>query len=164
MKKPFSVSLLVILLTVFSLNSLQAEEFNLIFSINDLEKYLGGPVPSNAQQKDSNYWIIELYNDNFIRENINLLSENNIVIVAEYIFTSQSKSWLSGLREYLFYIIDEQGERKTLRNNVINWEIQPNSGLRNNRHLYIGLTNVYSMGNENNEIWAFSARILDLGS
>jgi hypothetical protein len=164
MKNSMIVYICLITLNVFSFNNLHAEEFSLIFSLNDLEKYLGEPVPENAQQSDSNYWIIELYNDNFIRKNINLLSENNIVIVAEYIFTSQSKSWLSSLHEYLFYIIDEQGERKTSRNNVMNWEIQPNSGLRNNRHLYIGLTNVYNMGNKNNEMCAFSARILDLGS
>jgi hypothetical protein len=161
MKKLLAVFLLIIL-NVFSFNNLQAQQFTFIFSISDLEKYLGEPVPGNAQQRDSDYWIIGLFNNNSIREDIWLLSENNIVIAAEYSFASHSKSWMSGIHEFISHTIDENGENKRTSRDAINWDIKPDSGLKNNKKLLIGITDVYSRGNRNNEAWAFSVRILDL--
>ena len=163
MKKSLTV-LLLIMLNVFSFNNLQAQEFKLKFSINDLEKYLGEPVPENAQKRDSDYWIIELHSEDFIRENIYLMSENNLVIAAVHSFSSRSKGWISSLQEYFFYIIDEHGENKRTSRDAINWDLKSNSGFRNNKHLLIGLTDVNAIGNRNNETWAFSIRILDLDS
>jgi hypothetical protein len=147
-----------------SYKNLQAQEFKLTFSINDLEKYLGEPVPTNAQEKDEDLWVIELHNENFIKQNINLLSENGIVIVAEYLYTSQSYNWLSGMRELNFNIIDENGDNKKIDKSVINWELRPNSGLKNDKYLLIGLTNVYGGDVGNNGIWKLSIRILDLNN
>jgi hypothetical protein len=160
MKKSLAIYLLLTTLNILFCKSIQAQEFQLTFSVADLEKYLGESVPANARLIDTDLWIIELFNDNFIRQNIYLLSENDVVIVAEYLFTSGSNSWLSGLRESLFNIIDEHAENKTINNNVINWEIKPNSGLRNNKYLLIGLTDIYAGGNNENR--NFSVRILDL--
>jgi hypothetical protein len=162
MKKLLTVFLLIIL-NVFSFNNLQAQEFQIYFSISDLEKYLSEPIPPNAQQINPNFWVIDLSNDFTVQQNIILLSENNIVVAVQYIFTSQSYAWLSGFRIYLFNNIEKHGENKTSDNNLTNWQIKPNNELGNNKHLSLGITNVYTTGDENNEIWGLSILMLDIG-
>jgi hypothetical protein len=162
MKESLSVFLLLILLNVFSFNNLQAQDFQVYFSIGDLEKYLGEPVPANVRQIDSKLWLIELSNDYTVQQNILLLSEDDIVVAVQFIFTSQGYGWLSGFREHLFKNIDKHGKNKTSDNNLVNWEIKPNIELGNNKYLSFGLTNVYPAGDENNEIWGLSIFMLDM--
>jgi hypothetical protein len=162
MKKSYIILFSLVVLNIFSCKSLPYQEFTLIFSIDDLEKYLGEPAPENATQISLNFWTIELSSTNFIKENINLSSRNGLVTVAEYFFVSDSYDLLSALRESLFHIIDENGENKELGNDVIDWDLKPNSGLKNNKYLAIGLTDVLAV--KNNEIWTLSVRILDLNN
>jgi len=162
MKKSIIIFLVCIGVNIFSNNTLFAQEFNLKFSIIELEQYLGQRPPANSQQSSSDIWKVEVSDDNFIQENMDLLTINGIVVAVEYIFTSKDSNWLFALKEFIINLMEEHSFSKTIRNDVVNMILESNSNLKNNKNLFIGVTNVNSSGRGRNRNWTFSVRILDL--
>jgi hypothetical protein len=156
-KVPLFISLFM-LLNVSPCNSNE-----IIISFNELEKYLGKPVPRNAQRIDVNFWTIELFDNNELSENINLITENNIVVTAEYFFASRSVGSLNQMRGSFIDIFEQYCENRISNNNIFFWEAKPNSKLGNVKRLYIALHKV-NVNNEIKGIWDLRVSILELNA
>jgi len=137
-KKTF-VLLIFILCTVSRAVLVYCDELTVQFS--ELEKYLGNPVPANAQRLDVNDWSIVLFESETLSQYIILTDERRIVMSAEYYFTSTSAASLVSLRGTLINVLEQYGEYvKKIDTNTF-WVLKQNSGL-SNKPLFVCLAQV----------------------
>lgn len=132
-KRKIIVSIIMFLIcSVFTFS----EELTL--NLGEVEKYLGKPVPRDAQRIDLKIWIIEIFQDSSIRQDIILRTENNIVITAEYNFNAIVNTILVSLRGMLIDSLEQYGEFESETNDILFW----NTSTLANRPVLVALSRV----------------------
>jgi hypothetical protein len=120
------------------INLAYCDELTIQFS--ELEKFLGKPVPANAQRIDINEWRIELFENHILAQDIILMTEDNLVASAGYGFISDSANQLAILRGNLINTLENERKSLTKVNDILFWVISP--GTLCTKPLYITLSNI----------------------